>query len=262
MKFRIFSALFVFVFLCSVVSAQYDAVPGISEESSDYQRYKGCIDRCEQCEANCKNQLLESAAESNLDESFCMQITDETRKSFCLDNIYRSKAIVENDLSYCDQISVEDEKARCRLNVQVSKAVNNEDASYCDSLPADAVENCKSSFYNSMALQTGDKSYCEKLSGAMKENCISRVSPIQEQTEQSTLSTSIDYKKYGIYAGIGLAGVGLIVLLVFVIRKLFKGKKRKDVPLVVQNKQASQQGNAQQGSQQTNAQQPSQEQAK
>lgn len=253
MRLRIL--LLALVLMSIPVIAQYETVQGISAESVEYDSYKNCVDSCGSCEANCKNQLLENAASTKQDESFCMQIADEMRKNFCLDNVYRSKATLQNDPSFCDKLSVADEQERCRLSVQISKAVESSDVSACDELSEDIVSDCKNSFYQSMAFQTQDASYCDKLDANLQANCLNAIAQTEAvgQTEEATSGMQIDYAKYGVYGGIGVGAIVVIILIVFLIKKIVKPKKPKEAPLVVQG---STQGNVQQKPQEPNPVQP------
>ncbi|MBU4351845.1 MAG: hypothetical protein KKA65_00390 [Nanoarchaeota archaeon] len=234
---KIFPLFIFIILLISLVSAQYETIQGIEQSSMEYEDYKSCVDSCTSCELNCKSRLLEQAAEINQNENFCLQLIDQTRKMFCLDNIYRTKSITQKDISLCDKISVEDEKERCKINVILTKAIENENEAECNSLTETQIENCKSSFYQSMAFQKQDKSYCNKLNDVAKQNCLQQIEETTfETTEALTTTSTIDYKKIGMYAGIGMGAILFLILIIFLIRKISKPNKPKEVPLVVQQK--------------------------
>jgi len=230
--------LFIFiVLLISLVNAAYETVQGIEQESFEYENYKSCVDSCSTCELNCKERLLEQAAETRQDETFCLQLADEARKTFCLDNIYRTKSVSQNDLTLCDKISLPEEAERCKLNVQINKVIEAKDESLCNSLNEEQVKVCKDSFYQTMAFQTQDKSYCNKLDEIAKQNCLDNLESIGVTESAGVVATStFDYKKMGIYAGMGFGAIIFLVLIIFLIRKISKPKKPKEVPLVVQQK--------------------------
>lgn len=240
------------ILLTLSASAQYETIAGIEEASGEYESYKLCIDSCAQCELNCKQMLLEQTAETKQDESFCLQLTDEARKTFCLDNTYRIKAFSQKDKTICDKISNEDEQKRCALSVQIEKAIEKESEAECNSLPEDFIESCKTSFYYTLATQKQDESYCDKLEEPMKADCISSVESRESmaiaqaaETPETTTETTggeegqppttmvkTNLMKIAIYIGIAVVVIIIIISGIFIIRKMKKPKE--EAPLVVQ----------------------------
>ncbi len=167
-------ALIVLIIIIYVGYLLFFAKPNVSDglipsdKTFEEQVYDSCLNSCNSCEQNCKDNFLLENSMVKKDDSLCSEIKNEFVKKECEDNFVFAMAVEKMDTSYCDKLLDENKGAGCIYSVVLAKAVEKNDVLVCDELETSR-NSCKDNFY----LRTNQ---CELITNSeLKNECSAQV---------------------------------------------------------------------------------------
>lgn len=174
LKKQIALAILVILLLCSILFLHSCKIkePALEQKPLTTTQIQEGTQEAIQEETNLNEELFKKAA-SQLDSSICEEITDETIKIGCIDNVLLRKATEQNDESICAKISNEMLRINCKDTIVSTKASLEDDISSCEQITdTQQQEICKNNAIMREALKTKDKALCDKLTDEfMKTDC-------------------------------------------------------------------------------------------
>jgi hypothetical protein len=150
---------------------------GLTENSGEYATYLSCIDRCDQCEANCLDTVYYDMAIVETNSGICNRITSVSLQELCAQELRALEAIATKNPDTCLDLT-EGAQEVCLLHVYAELAVEAQTSSICDSL--EEPEQCVEIFSKNMAMMTGDPVYCDDAGDP--ENCLLQIDAVEEPT--------------------------------------------------------------------------------
>lgn len=153
--FLFLSVVLLFLLSCTWFGATEDKtdveVPaGISADSSEFEEYAGCVQKCNSCEQNCLDSLYYAKALSQENSNVCSQIVSTGIKKECEESLAAIAAVSQLNKDKCLTLSEEAARQTCLVRVAAEIAVQSGSVEKCQE--ATDVERCEKLFYKEMAV--------------------------------------------------------------------------------------------------------------